>query len=106
MNNAILTHVAPSSLILVQCCADGSWTEYVGAASEVEAAKKNQETVIKCEDDTLLGCGVYLLVSPKALDVAYNLVKKGGAYNAVVKNPRVWSGGKWRPIPLGFWQGR
>lgn len=19
---------------------------------------------------------------------------------------RVWSGGKWRPIPLGFWQGR
>ena len=84
-----------------------SWIEYVGMVDTVGTAKKT-ETVIKCDDDAMLGCGVYLLVSTgnKALDVAYNLVKRGGAYNAVVRNPRVWSGGKWRLPTLGFWQGR
>lgn len=108
MHNAILSHVDPSALVIVRCRADGSWTEYVGTVDAVETAKKNHETVIKCDDDAMLGCGVYLLMSPgvKALDVAHNLVKKGGAYNASIKNPRVWSGGKWRLPTLGFWQGR
>ena len=107
VHNAILTHVAPSSLVIVQCRIDGSWVEYVGTPETIETAKK-EGIVIKCDNDALLGCGVYLLVSPgnKARDVAYNLVRKGGAYNAAIRNPRVWSGGVWRPVPLGFWQGR
>ena len=108
MRNAILSHVAPSSLIIVRCWGNGDWVEYVGTVDAVETAKKHHETVIKCDHDAVLGCGVYLLVSPgvKALDVAHGLVKKGGAYNASIKSPRVWSGGAWRLPTLGFWQGR